>query len=298
MPKVSVIVPNYNHAPFLKQRIESILNQSFQDFELILLDDCSTDNSREIIDNYHNHPKVTRVVCNDQNSGSAFHQWKKGMELAQAEWVWIAESDDWAERSFLEEMMIAVEDDPNCVLGSSIPCYVFPDGRTWHKDVHEGNIVFRGDDFVRLGLLGSNSLSNVSALLVRCDAMRQIDFSAAENMRLCGDWLLYAMLCSKGNVVECGKTLSYFRQHGNNTSVEAEKNGLSLIEGVKVLDYLTHTFNVPSKAYSRQWGRTWAKLEHRYHYEKPLRNEIRQNMENYPSILFWHNIYRIRLWLK
>jgi len=51
MPKVSVIVPNYNHAPYLKQRIDSILAQSYQDFELILLDDCSTDNSREMLDN-------------------------------------------------------------------------------------------------------------------------------------------------------------------------------------------------------------------------------------------------------
>ena len=50
MPTVSVIVPNYCHAPYLEQRIESILQQTFQDFELILLDDCSTDGSREILD--------------------------------------------------------------------------------------------------------------------------------------------------------------------------------------------------------------------------------------------------------
>ncbi len=52
MPKVSVIVPNYNHAPFLRQRIDTILAQTFQDFELILLDDCSTDDSRSILSSY------------------------------------------------------------------------------------------------------------------------------------------------------------------------------------------------------------------------------------------------------
>lgn len=297
MPIVSVIVPNYNHANYLRQRIESVLNQTFQDFELILLDDCSSDDSREVMETYSNDPHVSHVVYNKENSGSAFRQWSKGIGLAKGEWLWVAESDDWAERTFLEEMLIAVKDEPHCVLGSSIPCYVFPDGKTWHKNVHEGNMVFRGGDFARRGLVESNSLSNVSALLMRCDVMRQIDFSAVENMRLCGDWLLYAMLCSKGNVVECGKVLSYFRQHGNNTSAEAEKNGLSLIEGVKVLDYLTHTFDVPSKTYSRQWGRTWAKLERRYHFKKPLRNEIRRNMVKHPSILFWHDLYRVRLWL-
>ena len=58
MPKVSVIVPNYNHARFLRQRIDSILAQSFQDFELILLDDCSTDESRTILEQYARDPRV------------------------------------------------------------------------------------------------------------------------------------------------------------------------------------------------------------------------------------------------
>ena len=55
---VSVIVPNYNHASYLVERIESILNQTYQDFELILLDDCSTDDSREVLLKYKDNPKV------------------------------------------------------------------------------------------------------------------------------------------------------------------------------------------------------------------------------------------------
>ena len=51
-PKVSVIVPNYNHASYLPQRLDSILTQTYQDFELIILDDCSSDHSRKIIEKY------------------------------------------------------------------------------------------------------------------------------------------------------------------------------------------------------------------------------------------------------
>ena len=101
-PKVSVIVPNYNHASYLKQRIDSILNQTFQDFEVIILDDCSTDNSLEVLSHYKNHNKVSHCVFNDTNSGSTFKQWDKGIQLAKGEWIWIAESDDWAEPEFLE----------------------------------------------------------------------------------------------------------------------------------------------------------------------------------------------------
>ena len=82
MPTVSVIVPNYCHAPYLEQRIESILQQTFQDFELILLDDCSTDGSREILERYRNHPKVSGIFYNERNSGSPFQKTGRGKVVA------------------------------------------------------------------------------------------------------------------------------------------------------------------------------------------------------------------------
>ncbi len=98
---VTVIVPNYNHAPYLKRRIESILNQTYQDLELIILDDCSNDNSIDIIKQYQNHKKISHIERNEKNSGSPFKQWQKGIELAKGEYIWIAESDDYADPEFL-----------------------------------------------------------------------------------------------------------------------------------------------------------------------------------------------------
>lgn len=294
MPTVSVIVPNYNHASFLQKRIDSVLEQAFQDFELILLDDNSTDGSREVLESYRNHPKVSHIVYNDQNSGSAFRQWKKGIDLAVGEWLWIAESDDWAESSFLEKMLQAVGQDSQCVLGSSIPGYVFPDGKIWNKECDGEVHLYQGSGFARQRLVLGNTLPNVSALLLRREAVVKINFSSIVNMCLCGDWLLYAMLCEHGTVVEYQGVLSYFRQHGDNTSTEAEKKGLSLTEGVEVLDYIRQAFQVPAKAYAKSWGRTWAKLERRHHYAKPLRDEIRCRMRKFPAIPFWHFLYQIK----
>ena len=58
MPRVTVVTPNYNHARYLPERIDSILAQTFQDFELLILDDASTDNSREVIESYTRHQNV------------------------------------------------------------------------------------------------------------------------------------------------------------------------------------------------------------------------------------------------
>ena len=100
--KVSVIIPNYNHKDYLRQRIESVLNQTFRDFEVIILDDASTDGSKDILEQYANHNKVTQHIFNYVNSGSVFKQWIKGIQLAKGDYVWIAESDDFADVHFLE----------------------------------------------------------------------------------------------------------------------------------------------------------------------------------------------------
>ena len=110
-PQVSVVIPNYNHAPYLPQRIESVLNQTFRDFEVIILDDKSTDGSVEIIRRYSGDPRVVEIIVNEENSGSPFSQWKRGVEKAKGEWVWFAESDDYAEPDFLERMLSAVAGD-------------------------------------------------------------------------------------------------------------------------------------------------------------------------------------------
>src|SRR4029077_11316800 len=104
MPKVSVVVPTYNHSRFLRKRINSVLQQTFQDFEVILLDDCSTDDSRSILSSYTGDPRV-RNEFNDVNSGSTFKQWNKGVRLARGEYVWISESDDYAAPRFLERLV-------------------------------------------------------------------------------------------------------------------------------------------------------------------------------------------------
>jgi len=111
MPTVSVIVPNYNHSRFLQRRIDSLLRQTFQDFELILLEDCSTDDSRSILSLYAKDPRV-RIEFNEANSGITFREWNKGVRLARGKYVWIAESDDYADVHLLEKLVAVLDEEP------------------------------------------------------------------------------------------------------------------------------------------------------------------------------------------
>ena len=119
--KVSVIVPNYNYARFIRKRIDSIVKQTYPIYELIILDDNSSDNSLEIISKKllevkKKYPKIkVKFVRNSKNSGRAMRQWKKGFEMATGDFIWIAEADDLCSRHFLEEAMKGFND-PEVVL--------------------------------------------------------------------------------------------------------------------------------------------------------------------------------------
>lgn len=298
MPKVSVIVPNFNHAPFLKQRIDSILKQSFQDFELIILDDCSTDESRAVIEEYRHHPKVSQVVFNEVNGGSAFSQWGKGFELAKGEWVWIAESDDWAEPEFLATMLVEAERHPKCGMLLSLPQYCYSDGKTWNRQADGSVVETTGREFARNQMACANPIHNVSSVLMRLCDLLKCDLSLITPMRLCGDWMLYAQMCRVTDVLEINRVLCHYRIHGTNVTSWAEQKGLPFVEGVEVLDYLTRHFEIRPRSFARSWGRAWAKSERVCHYDETTRAKIRKKMNHHPSILFWRFLYRIRLCLK
>ena len=192
MPTVSVIVPNYCHAPYLEQRIESILQQTFQDFELILLDDCSTDGSREILERYRNHPKVSGIFYNERNSGSPFKQWKKGLSKATGDYVWIAESDDFSSPCFLERCVRILDTRPDCSIVFTSSYIVDSHSRTIREEApvkypKHKQIRFGSRFFLYRFLCPRNTIYNAGMALVRRSALPADDNYT--QYRYCGDWL-------------------------------------------------------------------------------------------------------------
>lgn len=238
MPQVSVIVPNYNHAPYLRQRLDSIFNQTFQDFEVIILDDCSTDNSKEIIEEYRDRPQVSHIVYNETNSGSPFKQWSKGFDLAQGEYIWIAESDDWAELNFLAEMTKCIKrENVNLVFSNSYivaPSGIEVDIKEKEDHLYDGKWLLRNEMIFR------NYILNASEVLFKRGILPQIP-KTYQKFKSSGDWLFWIEFCLIGNVFFCSKILNYNNRHGNNTTILWGKNmssGIAPIENCQIFHYL------------------------------------------------------------
>src|SRR6185437_10099936 len=221
MPKVSVVIPNYNHARFLRKRIDSILAQTFQDFELILLDDCSTDDSRSILSSYSDGPHVSANQFNEENSGSTFKQWNKGVRLARGEYVWIAESDDYASERMLGCLVALLDADPKVAFAYCRSWRVsgdqldgFGDYYLGYVDAHRWTADYFADgkEECRKYFVRVNPVPNASAVVFRRALYEQVG-GPDESLRLCADWKLWAAMALRGRIAYLGEPLNYFRFH-------------------------------------------------------------------------------------
>ena len=243
MPLVSVIIPNYNHALYLKRRLDSIIGQTYKDIELIILDDCSTDNSRDIIEPYRNSPLVSHIIYNERNSGSTFKQWQKGIECAAGDYIWIAESDDWCEPAFLEELIPALQQNDKIVLAFCQTLYVSAEDKIIHK-TQTGYLAetIGGHHFLKTRMLGCNTVVNASMAVFRKSKVALSE--EYKEMKYCGDWLFWVNLCFTGDVYVSGKYLNYYLRHANNVASNATRQGYDFLEGNKIYHFITGRIEV------------------------------------------------------
>lgn len=234
--KISVVVPNYNYEKFLLQRLYSILYQQVKIDELVILDDCSTDNSRELIDKIVNRTKKyinIRKVYNETNSGTAFKQWRKGFDEATGDYVWIAEADDYSEKSFLKSIIKPIKKDKDVVISYSDTAFIDKDGyiimRTIKPEIDilktghwNQNFVKNGIDEIHDHSYLNCTIANVSSVLFKKGDYDNF-FEEASKFRQAGDWLFYVYVMTSGKIAYYNKPLNYYRVHGNNVTSKTKK---------------------------------------------------------------------------
>lgn len=249
--KVSVIIPNYRHARYLKERIDSVLEQTYRDFEVIILDDCSPDDSREIIETYRTRKKIAHIVYNEHNSGSTFVQWQKGFDLAQGEYIWIAESDDFADPEFLSSCVEQLESDPSCTLAYTESRLVDAESRPMKKRMKgaysKGSPcdMWEGDDFVLRNMLRCNTIYNASMAVFRKAAI-PADKTYMQ-FRLNGDWLFWVEIALQGKVAHINAPYNNFRQHEVKVTHTSRTDGTGLAELLRLYDIFFSLIELPRR---------------------------------------------------
>ena len=233
IPKISIIVPNFNHKAFLKERLHTIFEQTFQDFEVILLDDASTDGSQEILEQYKDHLKVAHLILNTQNSGSPFKQWKKGINLAKGEYVWIAESDDTNSLSFLDTCLEQVLETPNLgIITTSLSIFDQHKSEVF-KALEEG--AYDGLTLIQQKMLRGNNIRNASGVIFLRKAVNDEILNGITKFKICGDWWLWLNILKENNLYFIDSPLTNYRKHKTATTSNLSNNPLFYIEANMLL---------------------------------------------------------------
>lgn len=285
-PKVSIIVPNYNHAPYLRQRLESIYQQTYQNIEIILLDDCSSDASVEILRDFaRRFPDRTVCKFNDSNSGSVFRQWKNGLEVATGDLIWIAESDDYCSKNFLAEQVRAFQN-PAVTLSFCRTEFVAGDPavKVWSLNEYLSDLDMADWDrsFIRsahalvcAGWAVKNIVPNVSGALFRHPRnLPLLNDPRWLGLRMCGDWVFYLSIIRGGLVAYTPAATNYYRQHDRSTSQTTQKKELYYVEHEVVASYLVELFRLDRSTLDKQD----TALYHHWCYQRgaSLRSEFRR----------------------
>lgn len=216
---VSVIVASYNHAKFLEQRMDSLICQTYQDIEIIVIDDCSHDNSLEVLRKYESHPKV-KLIIRDKNGGWVAVS-NQGAEMSVGEFVIFANCDDACDPRMIERLVDAMHANPSAGISYCRSLMIDEDNKLLGDDFLGREKAFRTKCYhdvlltqkeMSRFLLHSCVIPNLSAALFR----RECYISAGgltSAYRVCSDWDLFFRVVVRYDVAYIAEPLNEFRQH-------------------------------------------------------------------------------------
>ena len=219
-PRVSVILPNYNYARYLKERVRSILNQTMTDFEIIYVDDASSDESNALMQEFTADPRV-RTLCFERNSGCVYQRWNDGAALASGAWLWFAGADDTAHPRFLENLLALAETYPDAAILHSNRMTIDSQGRLLQlnaehlgpglqQHLSHSHCATGLEEIARL--TEYCYLTTASAMLLRADVFHKY---SGFDVRLwqAADWDLYLTMLRDHDIAYDAEPLMSYRAH-------------------------------------------------------------------------------------
>lgn len=216
--KVTVAMPVYNSEKYLEETIQTILNQSFQEFEFLILDDCSTDGSRAVIKQFQD-PRIRLIELTERISLPAIRN--LAFELAEGEYIALMDSDDHATPDRLAKEVDFLDRHPEIVAVSSD--YQFMGSHNAYKQMPQG------PERIKLLLMFRNPMANPSAM-IRKSFLVESGIRYREDIAVCEDydfWVDVAKVGQLDNINEC--FLHYRTGHSNTTGNSLRDEGKRIV---------------------------------------------------------------------
>ncbi len=216
---VSVVVASYNHARYLPRRMESLISQTYPNIEILVIDDCSPDNSVQVLRTYLNHPRV-RLIERETNGG-----WVKvsnqGVDMSSGEFVLFANCDDDCDSEMIRRLVDALQQHSSAGIAFCRSLMVDEDDRVLGDDFSIRKVSFRqrcsrdtllSKEEVSRFLLHSCVIPNLSAALFRRECFAKAGYFSSE-YHVCSDWDVYLKVAAGYDIVYIAEPLNRFRQH-------------------------------------------------------------------------------------
>lgn len=232
-PLVSIIIPTYNHAFFLVKALESVLNQTFKNWEAIIIDNNSTDDTNEVINKINDR----RIKClKINNKGVIARSRNLGVKFAKGEWIAFLDSDDWWTKDKLE-ICLKTTDDKIDLVYHNLEVKYKNSNFLFKKEYYKGRQLKKPIliDLLESGITKGNAIGN-SSVVVRKNILNKIG-GISENIELVGSedyntWLRVARITNQFKYLD--KNLGYILIHDNNTS----KKDMSIPQREAVLEFI------------------------------------------------------------
>ena len=249
-PLVSVCVPTYNYARFLPDCIESVLQQTFTDWELVIADDCSDDGTSAIVLRYAESDSRIRYIRNEQrlgmnaNLGRAAHS-------GRGRYLKILCADDWLAPQCLQVLFRLMEEHPNVVLATSAEIHTDDLGTPLRQQFLFGKPVSVVSGCAMLDKMAwIQGFGGNSSFFVRRSAYLQVG-GYDSTVQYAGDWELGGRLCRLGDYLHTDEPLFYGRQHSSSSSSNDPKKLLDVVDQLTIPERTFH----PRRFMNREWRR-------------------------------------------
>lgn len=236
-PLVSIVFTSYNHAEYLQQAVESLLNQTYKNFQLIIVDDCSKDGSQSILKKYQSDQRV-KLNLLEQNTGSYVKASNYGANQAEGEYLLFAQCDDFAHPDQLKILIETSKQFQHAGVIWSRSNMVDLNGHVFEDDFEgrekkfrdrcKSNTLITGKEMRRY-LANSCVIPNLSAALVRKDLYDKVG-KLSEKYLVASDWAFWLSLSEVTNFCYITTPLNNFRQHETTirNSIKIEKQILEI----------------------------------------------------------------------